>query len=76
MLLIFELWLDELLLLSVLLLDSELVLLGLDPELVLLLSEVEEDEELNFWLLLAMASSFGGGINRTKGITNQTRSFF
>ena len=40
-----------------------MLLLGLDPELVLLLSELEEDGELDCWLILAVASMSGGGTN-------------
>ena len=36
--------------------------LGLEPELMILLSELE-DGELYCWRLLAMASFFGGGSN-------------
>ena len=51
------------LLLFVLWLGSVLMLSWLDSELVLLLSELNEDGELDCWLLLAAASIFGGGIN-------------
>ena len=62
-LLVFELWFDGLLLLFVLWIGSQLMLARLDSELVLLLSELEIDGELGFWLLLVVASIFGGGIN-------------
>ena len=46
-LLVFEPWLDDLLLLFVLLLGAAIMLSYLDSELVLLLAELEEDEELD-----------------------------
>ena len=49
------------LLLFVLWVGSAIILSEFDPELVLLLAELEEDEELDYWLLMAVASMFGWG---------------
>ena len=46
-LLVFEPWLDDLLLLFVLSLGAAIMLSYLDSEIVLLLAELEEDEELD-----------------------------